>query len=261
MIVAILCGSPHSPYARDILRELNVRGVRNVHVVAHSRSGAPRTIMSVLATHGFAFPLVILRWIVSRLGLIFKLRSQGSSASAGTLESDVQAQGGRLVALPDVNGEQCQKILSDLGVDLMILGGAPIMKAPVLRVPKMGTVNAHQGALPRYRGMNVIEWALVERQPPTITVHFVDPGVDTGDIIRMERIPVVVGDSLQTVRDRSSALQGQLLAETVVAALNGQLPRQTQAKADGKQFYAMHPFLKAVAEEHLQDYIRRISPA
>ena len=254
MIVAILCGSPHSTYARDILRELNSRGVRNVHVVAASPVSAPRSTTSMLVNHGLVLPLLVLRRVVGWLRQVFKPSSRAANP-VGTLELDVQAQGGRLIILPDVNGELCQRALVDLGVDLMVLGGAPIMKAPVLRMPKVGTLNAHQGALPRYRGMNVIEWALLERRPPTITVHFVDPGVDTGDIIRMERIPVKAGDTMKSVRERSSSMQSQLLAETVVAAYKGLLPRQTQAKADGVQFYAMHPSLKAVAEKRLQEYV------
>lgn len=252
MIIVILCGSPHSTYARDILRDLNARGIRNVHVVAAASGSAPRTLSALLMTHGLSLPLAVLRSIGVRCSRLFASPSR-QLGTGGSLESDVSAQGGRLFTMPDVNGEQCQKVLAELGVDLMILGGAPIMKAPVLRMPKIGTLNAHQGALPRYRGMNVIEWALLERRPPTITVHFVDPGVDTGDIIRMERILVKIGDTLKAVRDRSSAMQSQLLAETVAAACNGPLPRQSQAKADGVQFYAMHPSLKAIAEIHLQD--------
>lgn len=252
MIIAILCGSPYSTYAHDILRELNALGIRGVHVVAAAPVSAPRTLRSMVTTHGLSLPLVALRALGGRFRQVFAEPSQQSDRG-GALESDVHAQGGRLYTIPDVNGEQCQHILAELAVDLMVLGGAPIMKAPVLRMPKVGTLNAHQGALPRYRGMNVIEWALLERRPPTITVHFVDPGVDTGDIIRMERIPVRVGDTLKTVRERSSAMQSQLLAETVAAAQKGPLPRQPQSKADGLQFYAMHPFLKVVAATHLED--------
>lgn len=254
MIVAILCGSPHSTYARDILRELNIRGVRNVHVVAALPGSTPVPGSSGSGWCDMWCFSQRLRQSVGQLkqAVLSPFRSE---KSAGTFESDVQSQGGRLIILPDVNGERCQQTLADLGVDVMILGGAPIMKAPVLRVPKLGTLNAHQGALPRYRGMNVIEWALLERRPPTITVHFVDPGVDTGDIIRMERIPVKPGDSLKSLRERSSSMQSQLLAETILAAQKGPIPRQTQAKEDGVQFYAMHPILKNVAEKHLQDYV------
>lgn len=256
MTTVILCGSPYSTYARDILRELNVRGVQGVHVVTadpetqEAKRSPWRRLLAALR---------IVRRAVA--GLLRSVRARFHADVEGSLESAVLAQGGRMHRVPDVNGEICQRVLSELKVDLMLLGGAPIMKAPVLRIPRIGTLNAHQGALPRYRGMNVIEWSLLERCPPTVTVHFVDPGVDTGDIVRVEPIPVAVGDDLSRVKRRSGDLQSRLLAETAVLAQRGPLPRQTQAAADGKQFYVMHPVLRAVAERHLQDYVHEIARA
>jgi methionyl-tRNA formyltransferase len=248
MTTVILCGSPYSTYAYDILREINARGVRQVYVVAADPQA------DALKRSWGRWLAMLARRATRRC--MDMLNVVGGADPVVTLESAVLAQGGQLLLVPDVNGDACQRLLSELNVDLIVLGGAPIMKAPVLRIPKIGTLNAHQGALPRYRGMNVIEWALLERRPPTVTVHFVDPGVDTGDIIRVEPIPIERGDDLQAVKRRSSALQSQLLAETVVLAQRGPLPRQTQAMSDGKQFYVMHPSLRVVAEKHLQDYIR-----
>jgi methionyl-tRNA formyltransferase len=156
----------------------------------------------------------------------------------------------------DVNSEDTRRVLYDLGVDLMILGGAPIVKAPILQVPRVGTLNAHQGLLPQLRGMNVIEWALLEGIPPTITVHFVDPGVDTGDIIATARIPIRPGDTLDSVRATATRVQSELLAQTACEAEKGALPRQSQRKEDGKQYYAMHPRLKAVAQARLPQFVQ-----
>lgn len=260
MIITILCGFPNSPYARDILRELNGRGLRQVHVVSASPPGSPRTLSHLWATHGLRLPVVVVCWITNKVFQQLRVASSSTPPSV-SLESEVLAQGGTFVCVPDVNGSECQRILEDMGVDIIILGGAPIVRAHILRVPQIGTLNAHQGELPRFRGMNVIEWALVERCPPTITVHFVDPGVDTGDIVAMEKIPVKAGDSLKIVRESSVHLQSQLLAKTAAAALDGLLPRQTQRREDGKQYYSMHPTLKAVAEQRLQEYIRELFPA
>jgi methionyl-tRNA formyltransferase len=168
-----------------------------------------------------------------------------------TLESETTAQGGRFLIVQDVNSEEARRALSDLHVDLMILGGAPIVKAPILRVPRIGTLNAHQGPLPQLRGMNVIEWALLEGIPPTITVHFVDPGVDTGDIVAMERIPIHPGDTLVSVRATASRVQSELLARTAYEADRGSLPRRSQRREEGKQYYAVHPRLKVFAEARL----------
>lgn len=257
MNLTILCGYPNSPYARDILRALNARGVRQVNVVAGSGCASPKTIKQVWASHGLGLPLVALQWGGRRCADGMKCIAKTKPESSHTLKSVVQAQGGQFVCVEDVNGADCKQVLEQQQVDLMILGGAPIVRAHILKVPRVGTLNAHQGALPRFRGMNVIEWALLEGAVPTISVHFVDPGVDTGDIVAMEPIPLQPGDRLSSLRTRSGQLQSELLARMASLATQGPLPRRPQRLEDGRQYYAMHPRLKSVAEESLQALLHR----
>lgn len=251
MNLTILCGYPNSPYARDILRALNARGVRQVNVIAGSGSAMQKTIKQVWASHGLRLPLVALQWGVRRCTNEIRSFAMTDRRVCDTLQPVVQAQGGQFVCVSDVNGADCKQALEQQKVDLMILGGAPIVRAHILKLPRVGTLNAHQGALPRFRGMNVIEWALLEGAIPTISVHFVDPGVDTGDIVAMEPIPLQPGDRLSSLRTRSGQLQSELLARMASLATQGTLPRQPQRPEDGRQYYAMHPRLKVVAEQRL----------
>ena len=48
----------------------------------------------------------------------------------------------------------------------------------------------HYGLLPRYRGMNVTEWSIYYDDPVGVTVHAVDPGIDTGEILLQETLTV-----------------------------------------------------------------------
>lgn len=123
----------------------------------------------------------------------------------------------------------------------------------------MGTLNAHQGALPRFRGMNAIEWAVLEGSPPTVSVHFVDTGVDTGDIVATEPVPIAPGDTFDSLRIRASAQQIDLLARTARAALAGPLPRRSQRRAEGRQYFPMHPTLRAVAKQRLREHALKSS--
>lgn len=257
MNITILCGYPNSPYARDILRALNALGVYQVNVVAASGTVTKKTSKHLWVSHGLRLPLVVLRWGARRCADQIRCLAKNNLEESDTLQAAVQRQGGRFVCVADVNGADCRQTLESQQVDLMILGGAPIVRAHILKVPRVGTLNAHQGALPRFRGMNVIEWALLEGTIPTISVHFVDPGVDTGDIVAIEPIPLQPGDRLNSVRTRSGQLQSELLARMACLATQGALPRQSQRLEDGRQYYAMHPRLKAVAEERLQSLLHR----
>ena len=66
-----------------------------------------------------------------------------------------------------------------------------ILRAPFLELPRLGTVNCHAGALPRYRGRNILNWALINGETEFgVTAHFVDTGIDTGDILHQEMVPI-----------------------------------------------------------------------
>ncbi|MCH9671476.1 MAG: hypothetical protein K0U93_08520 [Gammaproteobacteria bacterium] len=59
-----------------------------------------------------------------------------------------------------------------------------ILKAPLINVPSEGFVNFHNGPLPRYGGLNVCSWALLNGESQYgVTWHFIDEGIDTGDVL------------------------------------------------------------------------------
>jgi methionyl-tRNA formyltransferase len=137
--------------------------------------------------------------------------------------------------------------------DLLILTGADIAPASLLRIPRVGTINAHYGLLPAYRGMNVTEWSVYHGDPVGVTVHLVDPGIDTGDILLREEIPLAAGETFATLRAKHQDLAARLLVQAALALRDGREERQTQAAAEGRQFYRMHEALRAVAEARLED--------
>jgi methionyl-tRNA formyltransferase len=257
MTVTLLCGYLNSTYARKLLGALNAEGLVEINVVAAAGGMVPRTLKALWKTHGLATPRVVMGWLAKKLSSISARSKATGTSSSSTLELETTAQGGKFIAVKEINGEECCNALRQLQVDLMILAGTPIVRAPVLSVPRIGTLNAHQGALPRFRGMNVIEWAIFEGAAPTITVHFVDPGVDTGDIVAEERVPLHPEDTLDAVRERASAQQVSLLVRTVNAAVHGSLPRRTQRAEEGRQYFSMHPTLRAIAAERLRQQIRQ----
>ena len=67
-------------------------------------------------------------------------------------------------------------LVASLRPDLAVHAGAGILRAPLLALPRLGTLNAHMGVLPYYRGMNVAEWAVLNGDPvevdTTIQVTF-----------------------------------------------------------------------------------------
>ena len=81
-----------------------------------------------------------------------------------------------------------------------------IMRGDLRAVPRLGCLNAHAGALPKYRGRNVINWAIINGEREIgLTVHLIDEGIDTGDILLQEALPIgwtdTYGDVLARVVD------------------------------------------------------------
>lgn len=146
-------------------------------------------------------------------------------------------------------------LLADLrsySPDLLLLAGADIVPAAVLEVPAKGAINPHYGLLPRYRGMNVAEWSVFHGDPVGVTVHYVSPGIDTGDILEREAVEVAPGDTLQSIRVKQQDLSARLLLQAVERIDTGHVERVPQREEEGRQFYRMHPSLRERVEQSLE---------
>lgn len=79
-----------------------------------------------------------------------------------------------------------------------------IFKKEMINLPPLGTINCHAGKLPFYRGRNILNWVLINDEKEFgITVHYMDEGIDTGDIILQETYPITDDDNYQTLLDRA----------------------------------------------------------
>lgn len=73
-----------------------------------------------------------------------------------------------------------------------------ILKSDVISIPKMGVINLHVSYLPWNRGADPNFWSHVEGTPKGVTVHYIDPGIDTGDIITQKKVIFSEKDTLST---------------------------------------------------------------
>jgi len=141
-----------------------------------------------------------------------------------------------------------------LAPDLAVHAGAGILRERLLAIPRLGTLNAHMGILPPYRGMNVAEWALLCGDVVGCTVHLIDKGIDTGDILCCRPVAVESVASVSELRSKVDEAQVHLLGEVLqYVHATGQLPpRRSQQASEGRQFFAMHPALRAWLDAGLQ---------
>lgn len=80
---------------------------------------------------------------------------------------------------------------------------AQILRRPLIATGRVATLNLHFGPLPRYRGVAPIAWAVINGEAATgVTIHRINPGIDSGEIVRSAAVPIDDADTGRTVYDK-----------------------------------------------------------
>ena len=115
----------------------------------------------------------------------------------------------------------------------------------VLDAPRLGCFNIHASLLPRWRGAAPIHRAIEAGDQHTgVTIMQMDAGLDTGDMLLVERLPIAADDSTGSLHDRLAVLGGRLMVEALEMAACGGL-RPVPQPADGVTY--AHKIEKAEA--------------
>lgn len=251
----VILSKDESEKAKEILYGLRFEGIPVQAVVSEIRKEIPLTPARIVQKiREYSFGQLWRKGLGKALRLpsrdVQKLNKNETRAIS--LSAYSQKEGAAYFRVPDLNGAESIDLLKQLGPDLLILGGTGIIRRGLLDIPRIGTVNAHMGLLPKYRGMNVTEWSALNNDPVGVTVHFVDEGVDTGEILYREIIDVTDCPSIERLRAKVSRRQHQILAECVRMFIDGkEVHPIRQEILEGKQYYAMHERLKERLEEKL----------
>lgn len=91
-----------------------------------------------------------------------------------------------------INSEKSLELISDKNPDLLVsIGGNQIFKKPLIELAKLGCLNLHTAALPKYRGLMPSFWVLKNQEKYTaVSVFYVDEGIDSGPILVQERVEI-----------------------------------------------------------------------
>lgn len=101
-----------------------------------------------------------------------------------------------------------------------------------------GFINCHAGALPYYRGRSVLNWAIINGEEEFgVTVHYMDGGIDTGDIIEQRFAPITQTDDYASVLDKAVDLCATTLQSALVQLRDGNVDRIPQDEIHPTGFY------------------------
>jgi methionyl-tRNA formyltransferase len=107
--------------------------------------------------------------------------------------------------------------LSDLKPDaIVVVGYGRIIPQWMLDLPRLGNINLHASLLPKYRGAAPIQWAIARGESITgVTTMKIDAGLDTGDILLQEEIPIASSDTAETLAPKLASTGADLMVRTL----------------------------------------------
>jgi methionyl-tRNA formyltransferase len=126
------------------------------------------------------------------------------------------------------------EVIGSLGAEIGVsaLFGYILRKEFLKLLPK-GCVNLHPALLPYNRGAHPNVWSIVENTPAGATIHYIDEGVDTGDIIDQKPVPVTITDTGESLYRKLETASLELFRLTWPLIRSGACPRRPQVQGQG----------------------------
>ena len=124
-------------------------------------------------------------------------------------------------------------VLRGLAPDLIVVVAfGQILSKEILSLPPLGCINVHASLLPRYRGAAPMQWAIVRGEKETgVTTMFMDEGLDTGDMLLRETLPITQAMTAAELHDAMMKLGADVLEKTLFSLSEGTLKRTPQDDA------------------------------
>jgi methionyl-tRNA formyltransferase len=170
------------------------------------------------------------------------------AATAGLSEDDI-LPGDRLRD-PEVL-ERVRSLNPDMIVSVLF---NYILKPELISIPKRGCINLHPSLLPWNRGQYPNVWSIIEGTPSGVTLHYVDEGVDTGDIIAQQEVEVEPVDTGETLHHKLEEVSIKLFKASWPQVEGDQAVRQPQLKDSGTHHRTRD--VDAIDEIDLQEKVR-----
>jgi methionyl-tRNA formyltransferase len=123
----------------------------------------------------------------------------------------------------NINSEEFITTIKKYKCDLFVsMSFNQIFKSEIIDLTKYKIINCHAGKLPFYRGRNILNWALINDEKEFgITVHYVDEGIDTGDIILQRNYKISDEDNYQTLLERAYIDCSNILYDAIILFKKG----------------------------------------
>lgn len=175
-----------------------------------------------------------------------RTKSEGHFGPEDRLRTVVDRNSIPFYAVENYHLPQSIELIRSINADLGVIWGTNIVKRSVFSVPRLGSINLHQGHAPYYRGGPTVFWELMNNEDRIgITVHFVEEKVDTGDIVAQDFVPLDYdkerygADLERFLSDFRASLvlpSVELMTKAIVSIADGTATRVKQDASLGKRY-------------------------
>lgn len=155
----------------------------------------------------------------------------------------------------DINSPELIEFLKSIRPDIIAVLGSSVITQEMIALPSAAMINIHSGLSPYYRGTWSYGWPIVNREPEYIgvTVHHVNAGIDTGDIIYQTRPLLEKDDDLNSIFLKVIAEGIELMVKAIAEISNKGGVAFHQQPANTGRLYQMKDFDAAAARTCLEN--------
>ncbi len=141
------------------------------------------------------------------------------------------------------NSKKFLSALKEIQPDIIINQSQSIIKKDLLELPKIGVLNRHNALLPKNRGRLTPFWVLYKQEKETgVSIHFVEEGIDSGDIVVQKKYPVTRKDNFNSLVKKNYQIAPEAMIEAIDILEKGNV--KYIANNDSQATYNTVPTLK-----------------
>ncbi|HUS19527.1 MAG TPA: methionyl-tRNA formyltransferase [Terriglobales bacterium] len=177
-----------------------------------------------LVDEGFKVPLVVTQ--------PDRPRGRGMELVASPVKKSAVRRGIKVIQPEKIKtNEDFRREIEELRPEaIIVVGYGRIIPQWMIELPKHGNINLHASLLPKYRGAAPIQWAIANGETVSgSTTMRIDAGLDTGDILMQQELPILPDDTAVTYAPRLAAAGATLLATTLRGLDAGTIAPQPQS--------------------------------
>jgi methionyl-tRNA formyltransferase len=162
-----------------------------------------------------------------------KPKGRGRQMTACPVKEHIAGRNIPILVPTDVNTGDSIDAISRLKPDaIVVVAYGQILRKDLLSLPAKGCINVHTSLLPKYRGAAPIQWAIANGEQVTgVTTMFMDVGMDTGDIILQQEVPIDHDDTGGSLHDKLAIAGADLLGRTIAEVRAETVERRVQDDA------------------------------